>query len=61
MLFEITGNFFDGAMRKEFCKSIDAQNEKMAVETIYALLGSQHRCKRRNIKVSKVSEKKGEK
>jgi len=55
--FNIEGTMRKGPRRIFFRQTIDAPNEKMAVERAYALIGSRHRVKRNQIKFSKIEGK----
>lgn len=57
--FNIEGFMRKGTRRIFFRQTIEAPNEKMAVERAYALIGSRHRAKRNQIKFSKIEEKQG--
>ena len=55
--FEIKGRYKGGLVGKSclaFCKVVDSQNEKNAVNKIYSLLGSEHGLKRDQIKIDEV-------
>ena len=56
----IEGTMRKGQRRIFFRQTLDAPNEKMAIERAYALIGSRHRAKRNQIKFSKVEEKKAQ-
>ncbi len=50
--FEITGE-----MKKEkFVKKINAETEKRAIEKTFALIGSAHKIKQREMKIIEVKE-----
>ena len=54
---EIKGRYKGGLVGKSwlaFCKVVDSQNEKNAVNKIYSLLGSEHGLKRDQIKIDEV-------
>jgi large subunit ribosomal protein LX len=60
-MYEIQGRYKSGKIGKayqSFSKVIDSENEKNAVEWVYALMGSEHGLKRNRIKIDgvKVSE-----
>ena len=50
----ITGPCGVGKSWLAFCKVVDSQNEKNAVNKIYSLLGSEHGLKRDQIKIDEV-------
>ena len=55
--FEIKGRYKGGLVGKSwlaFCKVVDSQNEKNAVNKIYSLLVSEHGLKRDQIKIDEV-------
>ena len=55
--FEIKGRYKGGLADKSwlaFCKVVDSQNEKNAVNKVYSLLGSEHGLKRDQIKIDEV-------
>jgi len=58
--FNIEGTMRKGPRRIFFRQTLDAPNEKMAIERAYALIGSRHRAKRNQIKFTKVEEKKAQ-
>lgn len=55
-MFEVKGSFFDGKETKTFSKKITAVNEGLARELAYCVIGSKHKCKRRNIKINAVNK-----
>jgi large subunit ribosomal protein LX len=55
--FEIKGKYKGGLVGKTwlpFCKVVDSQNEKNAVNKVYSLMGSEHGLKRDQIKIDEV-------
>lgn len=56
MKFEIYGIMQLGNARRKFRKSIDANSEGDARNTLYALLGSANRLKRSQIKIEGVAK-----
>ncbi|MDD1657429.1 MAG: 50S ribosomal protein L18a [Methanomicrobiales archaeon] len=52
--FMVQGTFFTGQKWRPYEKTVTAPNEKVAVERIYAVMGSKHRLKRREITVEQV-------
>lgn len=55
--FEIKGRYKGGLVGKSwlaFCKVVNSQNEKNAVNKVYSLLGSVHGLKRDQIKIDEV-------
>ncbi|HUK38263.1 MAG TPA: 50S ribosomal protein L18Ae [Methanomicrobiales archaeon] len=58
--FQIEGTFRIDGSWKPYRKVIEAPNEEQARERVFTLLGSQHRLKRRDIRVGKIEPAKGE-
>jgi len=56
MKFEVTGTFKAGREMAKFTKEVEAESEDLAVEKVYALLGSEHRTKRPDIDVESVEK-----
>ncbi len=54
MAFIVKGKFRLGENYQQFNIKIDAPSEKMAIEKVYSRLGSNHKCKRRFIKIEGV-------
>ena len=54
--YEVTGRFEPGGQRRKFTQVVEADNENVARERIYANLGSRHRLKRTQIEISEVYE-----
>ncbi len=54
MKFEVTGRFRMGRGNGEFSKQVEAESENHAVETVYSLIGSEHRARRRDIEIESV-------
>ncbi len=54
MRFEVSGKFRNGLIWTKFRKIIDAENERLAIEKTYSLLGSNHKVKRNLIKIESV-------
>jgi large subunit ribosomal protein LX len=55
--FEIKGKYKEGLGGKTwlpFCKVVESQNEKNAVNKVYSLMGSEHGLKRGLIKIDEV-------
>jgi large subunit ribosomal protein LX len=55
--FDIKGRYKGGLVGKTwlpFCKVVDSQNEKNAVNKVYSLMGSEHGLKRDQIKIDEV-------
>ncbi len=56
-MFEIRGTYRGGLVGKTwlpFCKVVESQNEKNAVDKVYSLMGSEHGLKRGLIKIDEV-------
>ncbi len=58
MDFVVKGTFKAGEKSECFTKMVTCQNKKNALEKIYSLIGSQHRAKRRLIKIESIEEAK---
>ncbi|MCX6778318.1 MAG: 50S ribosomal protein L18Ae [Candidatus Micrarchaeota archaeon] len=56
MRFVVSGEMEMKEERRKFKKSVEAPNEKFAVEKTYALIGGNHRLKRNKIKIDKVEK-----
>ncbi len=54
MKFLIKGKFRMGRVIQNFNKEIEADNKKNALEKLYAKFGSDHKVKRRFIKVEEI-------
>ncbi|MFP4631828.1 MAG: 50S ribosomal protein L18Ae [Halobacteriales archaeon] len=52
--YQVTGTFEPGGQTRDFARSVEAENEDVAVERTYAELGSKHRLKRTQIEVDDV-------
>jgi len=55
--FEIKGKYKGGLVGKTwlpFCKVVESQNEKNAVDKVYSIMGSEHGLKRDLIKIDEV-------
>ncbi len=55
-VYRVTGNIKKPNFSTEFQKEVRALNPEDATEKIYMLLGSKHRVKRFQMKISKVEE-----
>ncbi|MFQ5910570.1 MAG: 50S ribosomal protein L18Ae [Thermoplasmata archaeon] len=58
--YKISGTFLMGQSWSPFRKEVAGEDENDAVERLLSDLGSKHRVKRRNIKISSVEGLKGE-
>ena len=56
MKFLISGTMEISPSDRKFSKTIEASSEKMALERLYAEMGSRHRLRRGKVKVLKVEE-----
>ena len=56
MKFLFRGYFEKGKKRISFTKQIEAQNEKLAIERLYSIIGSSHKVKRVKIHVEGVEK-----
>jgi large subunit ribosomal protein LX len=59
MKFVFRGSFEKGKRRIRFTREIEADSEKMALEKLYSLIGSNHKVKRVKIKVDEVKRIEG--
>lgn len=53
-MFEIRGFYKDVEGWKKFRKIVKAEKEKLAVEKLYSLIGSNHKVKRNLIKIEEI-------
>lgn len=53
--FTVSGQFRSRGGWQDFEKAVEAENEDVAVERVYADLGSRHHLKRTQIEVAEVS------
>jgi len=58
MNFIVKGNFKAGQKWEQFTKKITTLNKNLALEKTFSLLGSEHRLRRRLIKINSVDEAK---
>ncbi len=56
MFFEIKGKFRKNRKWRNFTKKVDAQNERMAIEKTYSLIGSNHKVKRNLIEINNIGQ-----
>ena len=56
MKFEITGAFKTLEGWQKFRKTVEANNEKYAIEKVYSLIGSNHKVQRHLIKIEDVKQ-----
>ncbi len=56
--FKITGEIIKGRIRIPFSVEFNALREEHALQRLYAEMGSRHRARRHEIKISKVEETK---
>lgn len=56
MFFEVKGKFRKAKKWQPFTKKIEAQNERMAVEKTYSLIGSNHKIKRNLIEINNIGQ-----
>ncbi len=56
MIFEVKGKFRKAKKWKSFTKKVEAQNERMAVEKTYSLIGSNHKVKRNLIEINNIGQ-----
>uniref|UniRef100_A0A7J2TJK6 Large ribosomal subunit protein eL20 n=1 Tax=Archaeoglobus fulgidus TaxID=2234 RepID=A0A7J2TJK6_ARCFL len=55
-MFEIVGFYKDLDGWKKFRKIIDARSEKLALEKLYSLIGSNHKVPRHLIKINEIKK-----
>ncbi|MCS7143543.1 MAG: 50S ribosomal protein L18Ae [Archaeoglobaceae archaeon] len=55
-MFEIKGSFKDLDGWKKFRKVVKAESEKLAVEKLMSIIGSNHKVKRNLIKVEEIKK-----
>jgi len=55
-MFEIRGMFKDSEGWKKFRKVINAESEKLALEKLKSLIGSNHKVKRHLIRVEEIKK-----
>ncbi|MEM0215395.1 MAG: 50S ribosomal protein L18Ae [Archaeoglobaceae archaeon] len=55
-MFEIKGSFKDIDGWKKFKKVIKAESEKLALEKLFSIIGSNHKVKRHLIKVEEIKK-----
>jgi large subunit ribosomal protein LX len=60
-VYKITGTFLMGDSSQHFTKEIMGKGKSEALQRLYSVLGSKHKVKRRNIKITKMTEIKPEK
>jgi ribosomal protein L20A (L18A) len=56
MKFEIKGTMDINPIPRAFTKVMEAESEKLAIERLYADLGSKHGLKRSKVKIIKVEQ-----
>ncbi|MFH1447555.1 MAG: 50S ribosomal protein L18Ae [Candidatus Micrarchaeota archaeon] len=56
MKYQISGTMNIRPKPRPFTKVIVAESQKIAIETLYADIGSKHRLKRTRVKIIKVEE-----
>ncbi len=57
-IFVAKGSFQNGKFKQNFTKEISSVSQKLATEKVFADFGSKHRCKRRQITITEIVEKK---
>ncbi|MCS7130195.1 MAG: 50S ribosomal protein L18Ae [Archaeoglobaceae archaeon] len=55
-MFEIRGSFKDSEGWRKFKKVIEAESEKMAIEKLMSIIGSNHKVKRNLIKIEEIKK-----
>ncbi|MFP3909686.1 MAG: 50S ribosomal protein L18Ae [Archaeoglobaceae archaeon] len=56
MIFEARGKFRKARKWQTFTKKVEAQNERMAIEKVYSLIGSNHKIKRNLIEIENIGQ-----
>ncbi|MCX6776043.1 MAG: 50S ribosomal protein L18Ae [Candidatus Micrarchaeota archaeon] len=56
MKYAVDGWMLLGKEQRKFHKEVEAENQKRALEKVYAELGSNHRLNRKEIKIESVKE-----
>ncbi len=56
MKFKMQGTMKINKKEQKFSKIIEAENEKMALQKLYSLIGNSHGLTRRNIKIEKTNK-----
>jgi len=56
MKYSIDGEMLLKREQRKFHKEVEAENQKRALETVYAELGSNHGLSRKEIKIESVKE-----
>lgn len=56
MRFLFRGWFMKKGKKYKFTKELEAESEKLAIEKLFSLLGSNHKVKRRHIHVESVEK-----
>jgi len=56
MKYAIDGWMILGKEQRKFHKEVEVENQKRALEKVYAELGSNHRLNRKEIKIESVKE-----
>ncbi|MFO7965989.1 MAG: 50S ribosomal protein L18Ae [Archaeoglobaceae archaeon] len=56
MFFEVKGKFRKAKKWRSFTKKVEAQNERMAIEKTYSLIGSNHKIKRNLIEINNIGQ-----
>ena len=59
MRFEVKGEFSKKGEKKKFTKIVEVESKKLALEKTLSLLGSEHRVRRRFVRISAINELKG--
>lgn len=56
MIFEVKGKFRKAKKWQPYTKKVEAQNERMAMEKTYSLIGSNHKIKRNLIEINSIGQ-----
>jgi ribosomal protein L20A (L18A) len=56
MKYAIDGEMLLKGERRKFHKEVEAENQKRALEAVYATLGSNHGLGRKDVKINSVKE-----
>jgi len=56
--FEVTGTYIKNGQKQKFLKNIKADNEKMAKEYAYSLIGGKQKIRKQDISIQETKEAK---
>lgn len=55
-LFEVKGKYKEKGAMKPFSRAVEAESERLAIEKIMSLMGSEHGTSRRFIEISEAKQ-----